>query len=797
MKNIAWLDELSLDDIATVGGKNAGLGELHRKLVPLGVRVPSGFACTASVYRAFVAAADLDGHIERELAAYERREQTLAVTGRQIRHAFLEADWPEAMAREIIGAYEELGRREGSKHLHVAVRSSATAEDLPDASFAGQQESFLNIAGASALLDACKRCFASLFTDRAIAYRQAKGFAHRSVALSIGVQTLVRADMGASGVMFTLDTETGFRDVVLLNAAYGLGENVVKGVVNPDEIYVWKPGLDDPRLKPILRKRLGAKERTLQLSDRPGAPTVNVDTPKWQRAHFCMRDDDVLTLARWAVLIERAMGRPMDIEWARDGETGGLYVLQARPETVHARRNPAAESHYTLLEQGRPIVRGRSVGSAIVSGSVCVVRDARDLETFTPGSILVAEMTDPDWVPIMKKARGIITDRGGRTCHAAIVSRELGITAIVGTTDATSLLTSGQVVTMSCAQGEEAVVYEGSLRWKAETADLGAPPTRTKIMLNLAQPGSALATARLPVDGIGLVRIEFIVGSEIGVHPMALLHPDRLDDAERQAIAAKLGTERDGVRYFTETLARGVATIAASQYPKPVIVRMSDFKTNEYARLLGGRVFEPAEENPMIGFRGASRYYHDRYRDGFLLECRAMKMAREELGLTNIALMIPFCRTVSEADRVLEVMAAAGLRRGENGLALYMMCEVPANVILAESFARRFDGFSIGSNDLTQLVLGIDRDSEVLADLFDESDPAVMTAITDVIKRAHAAGITVGLCGQAPSDDPRFAEALVDAGIDSISLSQDAVLEVKRRIAALEARNKGSEKRWQ
>ncbi|MEZ4379828.1 MAG: phosphoenolpyruvate synthase [Nannocystaceae bacterium] len=793
---IAWFDDLRASDVDRVGGKNASLGEMVSQLAGVGIPVPPGFATTAAAYWHMIDAGGLRPVIARELAALDGGARPLAAVGAAIRQAIAAAPLPEALAQAIRAAYRALGERVGEADPSVAVRSSATAEDLPEASFAGQQETYLNVRGEARVLEACRDCYASLFTDRAITYRGAHGFDHLKVALSIGVQQMARSDRGAAGVMFSLDTETGFPDVVLINAAWGLGENVVKGEVNPDEFLVYKPTLGAEGRRPILRKRRGDKEKTMVFARGAGKTTRNLTTPRARRERFAITDDDVLKLAAWAVAIERHYSErtgaptPMDIEWAKDGETGALYVVQARPETVQSRRRGAAEIvRYVLEDRPAPVVEGRAVGAAIVHGEVCVVRHADALASFRPGSILVAEITDPDWVPIMRQAAGIITDHGGRTCHAAIVSRELGIPAVVGAGDATVRLKDGDAVTLSCAEGEVGRVYAGALPFRREVTDLGdVPATKTQIMLNLADPDAALRWWRLPIDGIGLARLEFMITEHVKVHPMALAHPERITDPEAQAqIAALTAASAGPAEYFVETLGRGIGTLAAAVHPRPVIVRMSDFKTNEYARLLGGAAFEPTEENPMIGFRGASRYYSDRYRDGFALECRAIRFVREVLGLRNVVVMIPFCRTLAEADRVLEVMAAEGLPRGPD-LEVYVMCEIPANVVLAAQFAERFDGFSIGSNDLTQLVLGVDRDSELLAHLFDERDPAVVAMIRQVIAAAREAGRKIGICGQAPSDHPEFAELLVDAGIDSISLNPDSVLGVRQRVAQLEAR---------
>ncbi len=790
---VVWFEELARDDVARVGGKNASLGEMVRNLERHGVRVPPGFATTAEAYWRFVEANGLTEVIRAALAELAEGKASLQETGQRIRGAFLRGDWPEESAQAIRAAYRALSERTGAAgEVDVAVRSSATAEDLPDASFAGQQETFLNIRGEAALLDACRRCYASLFTDRAISYREAKGFDHLEVALSIGVQRMVRADTGGAGVMFSIDTETGFERVCVIDAAWGLGETVVQGTVDPDEYQVFKPLLDAPELSPIIEKKRGEKARKMIYASGAEGPTRSVPTSRAERAAFVLSDADILQLARWACAIEAHYGMPMDMEWAKDGESGELFIVQARPETVQSRREAGTLKAYRMTEPGRRLVSGLSIGDAIVAGRVCLIRSAAEIDRFVDGAVLVTETTDPDWVPIMKRAAAIVTDHGGRTSHAAIVSRELGLPAVVGSGDATELLHDEQEVTVSCAEGDEGFVYEGIRAFEVEDLRLDAvPDTRTRVMLNLANPAAALRWWRLPADGVGLARMEFVVGNHIKVHPMALVHFDRVEDAEaRRRIEALTRGYADKTEYFVDRLARGLARIAAAHHPQPVIVRMSDFKTNEYANLIGGTAFEPREENPMLGFRGASRYYSPRYREGFALECRAIDRLRREMGFTNVVVMIPFCRSVQEADRVLEVMAAQGLRRGEAGLEVYVMCEIPANVILAEAFAERFDGFSIGSNDLTQLTLGVDRDSDELAGLFDEQDPAVKWMIRRVIEAAHAAGAKVGLCGQAPSDHPAFAEFLVDCGIDSISVSPDSFLAVKQRVAAAEARQR-------
>ncbi len=794
---VKWFENTTSVDVAEVGGKNASLGEMIGELKKEGIQVPDGFATTARAYWDFLEANDLNERITTNLEDMRSGKKSLEKAGRAIRKLFVKTHFPEEIASEIKEAYGELStrseREETNGHdLDVAVRSSATAEDLPEASFAGQQETFLNIRGEAELLDACKRCYASLFTDRAISYREERGFEHMKIALSVGVQEMVRSDKGGSGVMFSIDTETGFKEVVVINAAWGLGENVVQGTVTPDEHIVFKPLLSDPGLWPIIGKNLGDKEKKMIYAKGGTKTTRNIDTPKAERRTFVLDDEEALTLARWALTIENHYKAPMDIEWARDGETGELFIVQARPETVQSRKEAHILSTYRLKEKGERLLTGVSIGEAIAAGRVCLIRSADHIDQFKEGAILVTEMTDPDWVPIMKKAAGIITDHGGRTCHAAIVSRELGIPAIVGTGEATEVLKNEQEVTLSCAEGDEGFVYAGILDYEEKEVSLeDIPETRTQIMMNMASPAAAFRWWRLPCNGIGLARMEFIINNIIKIHPMALVrYPEIKDENARQEIESLTRAYDNKQDYFIDHLARGIAKIAASQYPDPVIVRMSDFKTNEYADLIGGREFEPEENNPMLGFRGASRYYSDRYREGFALECRAIRKVREEMGLKNVVVMIPFCRTPEEADRVLEVMAENGLERGRNDLEVYVMCEIPSNVIRAADFAERFDGFSIGSNDLTQLILGVDRDSSDLAGLFNERDRAVKLEIARVIESAHLAGRKVGICGQVPSDYPDFAAFLVEAGIDSISLNPDSVIQVKRAVADAEQKKK-------
>ena len=784
---VMWFENLRRADVARVGGKNSSLGEMIQILESRGVHVPPGFATTSEAYWDYVDANRIREAMTALINDWIAGGTSLPETGEAIRKLFLRGTWPEKTAQAITQAYRELSKRGGAADISVAVRSSATAEDLPDASFAGQQETYLNISGEAALLDACRRCYASLFTDRAISYRQTKGFDHMKVALSIGVQQMVRSDIGGSGVMFSIDTETGFDKVVLINAAWGLGENVVQGAVDPDEYQVFKPLLSNSALKPIIARKCGAKSIKMIYGGQE-EPTRNVPTSKAERQALVLGDDEILTLARWATTIENHYGCAMDMEWARDGNTGRLYIVQARPETVQSNRQGASFQRYAISNKGKTLVKGLSIGDKIVSGRVCLIESARDIGKFIDGSVLVTSTTDPDWVPIMKRAAAIVTDHGGRTSHAAIVSRELGLPAIVGTGDATHLLHTGQDVTVSCAEGEEGMVYEGLADVTVETLDLDSiPNTRTQVMLNLGNPGAAFRWWKLPADGVGLARMEFVISNAVRIHPMALVRYDSLkDEAAKTEIWSLTRGYDDKTQYFVDQLSEGLARIAATVYPKPVIVRMSDFKTNEYAGLIGGAEFEPQEENPMIGFRGASRYYSPRYRDGFALECQAIRKLRNDMGLDNVIVMIPFCRSIAEAEKVLAVMAENGLERGKDGLKIYVMCEIPSNVILAKQFAEHFDGFSIGSNDLTQLTLGVDRDSGDLADLFDEQDEAVKWMIGTVISEAKKAGAKIGLCGQAPSDHPDFAKFLVAAGIDSISVTPDSFIAVKKKIADAE-----------
>ncbi|KNG90458.1 hypothetical protein ANOM_001242 [Aspergillus nomiae NRRL 13137] len=784
-KFVRNFEQLKREDGPLVGGKNSSLGEMITALGGKGIAVPPGFATTSSTYWHYLDVNDIRKKITKLIENWQLKKTTLAETGHAVRALFLHGNWPTDAEAAIRAAYRQLCAKAGVDDLSVAVRSSATAEDLPDASFAGQQESYLNISGEEALLHACRRCYASLFTDRAISYRQAKGFDHMSVALSIGVQRMVRSDVGGSGVMFSIDTETGFDKVILINAAWGLGENVVQGTVNPDEYQVFKPLLADQSLVPIIEKKRGEKGMKMVLGGTE-TPTRNLPTSKSEQASFVLNDGEILQLGRWACTIETHYGCAMDMEWAKDGITGELFIVQARPETVHSRSHAAIFKTYKVGKKGRLLTTGLSVGDAAVSGRVCLIETARDIDKFIDGSILVTETTDPDWVPIMKRAVAIITDHGGRTSHAAIISRELGLPAIVGAGNATYILHTGQDVTVSCAEGDNGFVYEGSSEITTESVDLTEfPETRTKIMLNLANPAAAFRWWRLPADGIGLARMEFVVTNAIQVHPMALVHFDQLRDAKAKEDIRRLTTGYDNKpEYFVDKLSHGFASLCAAVYPKPAIIRMSDFKTNEYARLVGGREFEPDEENPMLGFRGASRYYSAHYKEGFALECLAIKRLRERMGFRNAIVMIPFCRTVGEAKKVLDAMAENGLRRGENGLQVYVMCEIPSNVILAADFMEYFDGFSIGSNDLTQLTLGVDRDSGELADLFDEQDKAVKWMLQQVIQVAKQKGCKIGICGQAPSNHPEFARFLVQCKIDSISVSPDSFFAVKRHVVA-------------
>ncbi len=793
---IRWFAEISMDDVPLVGGKNASLGELYRELTPQGVRVPNGFAVTAEAYR----------HTLAQAGAWERLHEVLddldpddvadlARRAAKAREIVYRAGLPADLRDEILAAYHRL-QEEYGEELSVAVRSSATAEDLPTASFAGQQETYLNVRGDEALLEAVRRCFASLFTDRAIHYRIDQGFDHFQVFLSVGIMKMVRADLASSGVMFSLDTETGFRDVVFITGAWGLGENVVQGAVDPDEFYVHKPTFGQG-YRAVLRRVLGAKKIKMVYAQGGTREAVrNVPTTPAERARFCLEDDEVLTLADYAIKIERhyseRAGRdmPMDMEWAKDGLDGQLYVVQARPETVTSQRNAAVLEEHHLEGQGKVLVEGRAVGTKIAAGAVRVVPDIGHLHQFRPGEVLVADTTTPDWEPVMKTAAAIVTNRGGRTCHAAIVARELGIPAVVGTGEATEVLKKGQTVTVSCAEGDVGRVYEGEIPFRVERIDLsGLPMPATEIQVNLGNPELAFKTRFLPNDGVGLARLEFIINEYIQAHPLALLHPGKIRDPEiRRRVEKLFQGYADGAEFFVQRLSEGVGTIAAAFWPKPVVVRLSDFKSNEYASLLGGADFEPREENPMLGFRGAARYVHPAYAEGFALECRALRRVREVMGLTNVRIMVPFCRRVDEAEWVLAALAEHGLKRGEGDLQIYVMCEVPNNVIQIDAFARHFDGFSIGSNDLTQLTLGVDRDSDLVAGDYDERDPGVLALLEQAVAGAHRNARHVGICGQAPSDYPEIAEFLVERGIDALSLNPDAVLKTLRHVLEVEKR---------
>ncbi|MFA5924253.1 MAG: phosphoenolpyruvate synthase [Methylococcaceae bacterium] len=793
---IRWFNELTIDDVPLVGGKNASLGEMYRELTPQGIQIPNGFAVTAEGYRYLL---DQTGAWEPLHQALDELKPDnvadLANRARKAREIIYAAPFPADLEDQILNAYAQLHQQYGEE-MSVAVRSSATAEDLPTASFAGQQDTFLNIRGDQALLESCKRCFASLFTDRAIHYRVDLGFDHFKLALSIGVMKMVRSDLDASGVMFSLDTESGFSDVVFITGAYGLGENVVQGSVDPDEFYVHKPTFAQGH-RAVLKRTLGAKKIKMIYSEgRTRESTKNIVTSAEERNRFCLSDQDVLTLADYAIKIEKhysakaGQAKPMDIEWAKDGIDGTLYIVQARPETVVSQLSGMVLEQYVLKSKANPIVTGHSVGSKIATGNARIIENLGQLGSFKAGDVLVADITTPDWEPVMKIASAIVTNRGGRTCHAAIVSRELGVPAVVGCDNATTILQNDNPVTVSCAEGDNGKVYEGILDFEIKTTDLSdLKRPKTKIMLNIGNPELAFKTSFLPNDGVGLARMEFIITEYIKAHPMALIHPERVQDAGELEQLSELtrNYEKPG-DFFIQRLSEGVGTIAAAFYPKPVVVRMSDFKTNEYATLLGGRWFEFDEANPMIGFRGASRYTHPAYAEGFALECAAMKRVRDDMGLTNVILMIPFCRRVEEAQRVLEYMAQQGLKRGENGLEIYVMCEIPNNVISIDAFSQHFDGFSIGSNDLTQLTLGVDRDSAIVAVDFDERDPGVKEMIRLAVEGSKRNGKHCGLCGQAPSDYPEMADFLVEIGIDSMSLNPDTVLKTTQQVLETEKR---------
>ena len=791
---IRWFNEIGIGDVPLVGGKNASLGEMYQQLTPQGIKVPNGFAVTAEAYRDMLTAAGAWDALKEALDGLDPDDmEDLARRGTKARSIIYGASLPREMEDEIIQAYRQLQQEYGDD-LSVAVRSSATAEDLPTASFAGQQETYLNVQGEHHLLDACRRCFASLFTDRAIHYRVDNNFDHFKVALSIGIMKMVRSDLSASGVMFSLDTETGFRDVVFITGAWGLGENVVQGAVEPDEFYVHKPTFEQGH-KAVLRRHLGSKKIKMVYATGGGRElTRNVPVAEIDSNRFCLSDKDVLTLADYAIKVEKHYSekahesRPMDMEWAKDGIDGELYMVQARPETVESQKQGNILRRYHLKEEAEILTRGYAIGTKIASGPVRYIRDVAHLHHFKAGEVLVADTTTPDWEPVMKIASAIVTNRGGRTCHAAIVARELGIPAVVGCDNATESLNDNKKVTVSCAGGDEGRVYKGELDYEVIETDLsGLERPKTKVMINLGNPDLAFSTSFLPNDGVGLARLEFIINEYIKAHPMALLHPEKIDDKNVcEAVESLSIGYKDGADYFVRKLSEGVGTIAAAFWPKPVVVRMSDFKTNEYATLLGGRDFEPVEDNPMIGFRGAARYTHPAYAEGFALECAAMKRVRDEMGLNNVKLMIPFCRRIDEAEKVLAAMEQNGLKRGENKLEVYVMCEIPNNVILIDEFAKLFDGFSIGSNDLTQLTLGVDRDSEIVSFDFDERDAGVKQMIKLAVEGAKRNGRHSGLCGQAPSDYPEMAEYLVQIGIDSMSLNPDTVLATTQHILRVE-----------
>ena len=790
-----WFEELKIEDVPSVGGKNASLGEMIRSLGEKGVNVPGGFAVTAYAYKYTIEKAGIDKKIREILSDLDTHDvHNLAERGQKIRDLIKSTPLPSELEEDIRKHYREMEKRYG-KNVDVAVRSSATAEDLPDASFAGQQETYLNVKGEEELLEKVRDCFASLFTNRAISYRVDKGFDHFSVYLSVGIQKMVRSDLASSGVMFSIDTESGFQDAVYITGAYGLGENVVQGTVNPDQFYVFKPTLKKG-FKPILEKKLGSKEKRMIYSD---TGTTQQEVSEEDKRKFVITDDEIITLAKWAVIIEDHYKKPMDIEWAKDGQTGELFIVQARPETVHSQKDAAVMQTYVLEEKGDILVEGEAVGSKIGQGEVNIIHDAKDIGKFQKGQVLVTDMTDPDWEPIMKIAGAIVTNSGGRTCHAAIISRELGIPCVIGTGDGTEKLQNGSKVTIDCSEGTGRI-YGGLLKYRVDELKLdNLPETKTKIMMNAGVPEKAFQQGQIPNDGVGLAREEFIINSYIGIHPLALLEYDQLkekatSDPKIAEVIQKIDERSvgydDKVEFFVDTLARGISKIAAGFYPNDVIVRMSDFKTNEYANLIGGFMYEPTEHNPMIGWRGASRYYDEKFKPAFGLECRALKKARDEMGLTNIKPMIPFCRTPDEGRKVIEIMNEYGLKQGENGLEVYVMCEIPSNVIVADQFADIFDGFSIGSNDLTQLTLGLDRDSDLVSHIFDERNDAVKRLVAQVIETAHKhePRRKVGICGQAPSDFPEFAEFLVECGIDSISLNPDTVIKTKLKIAEAEKR---------
>ncbi|RLG13219.1 MAG: phosphoenolpyruvate synthase [Candidatus Nanohalarchaeota archaeon] len=796
-KFILWFDQLGIEDVGLVGGKNASLGEMYKNLTPKGIKIPNGFAITAHAYRYLIEKTGIEQQIRDTLKDLDTKDMNNLMTrGQKVRSIILNSEFPQELKDSIKEAYGHISKQYG-QDTDVAVRSSATAEDLPDASFAGQQETYLNIVGPEMLIEACKKCFASLFTNRAISYRTDKNFDHFTIALSIGVQKMVRSDLATSGVMFSIDTESGFQDAVFITGAYGLGENVVQGAVNPDEYYVFKPTLKQGK-KAIISKTIGSKEIKMIYTKDGSKPTKNIKVPDHDQKRFCLNDDEIITLAKYAIAIEDHYSKkaghfkPMDMEWAKDGSTGELFIVQARPETVHSQEDKNIIKKYILKEQGKVIIKGESVGELIGAGQSNIILDVHDITQFKKGQVLVTDMTDPDWEPIMKIASAIVTNRGGRTCHAAIISRELGIPCVVGTIDSTKAIKNKQDITVSCASGEIGYVYNGKLKYVIDEVNLATiPTTKTKIMMNLATPSQAFEMSFIPNEGVGLAREEFIINTYIRIHPLALMYYKDLKKDQKNISLVK---QIDGItqgypdkkEYFIEKLAHGIATIAAAFYPKDVIVRLSDFKSNEYANLIGGTLYEPTEDNPMIGWRGASRYYSDKYCDAFGLECKALKRVRDDMGLTNVKIMIPFCRTVEEGKKVLAEMEKHGLKRGKNNLEIYVMCEIPSNVILVDEFSEIFDGFSIGSNDLTQLTLGVDRDSELVSHVYDERNAAVKKLIIQVIAGAKRNKRKIGICGQAPSDFPDFAEFLVEHHIDSISLNPDTVIKTRLKIAKKE-----------
>ncbi len=790
---VVWLDEVGIEDIPIVGGKNASLGEMIKHLSPKGIRIPYGFVVTAEAYRYFVSYNGLDKKIRDILERIDiSNVKELEKGSKEIRNLIKSGRFPEDLKRQITEAYQKLSERYGVENVDVAVRSSATAEDLPNASFAGQQETYLNVRGVCKVLDAIRKCFASLFTERAISYRERFGFDHFKIALAVGVQKMVRSDLASSGVAFSLDTETGFRNVVLVTGSYGLGEYVVKGVVVPDEWIVFKPTLEKG-FKAIIDKRLGVKDRKL-IYDESGEGVVETKVTEKDRSKFSLNDEEVLTLAKWVVEIERYYSKPMDVEWAKDGRTGDLYIVQARPETVHSNRKRYKLEVYKLTvpeteREKRILLKGIAVGKKVAFGRVKVLKSLDEAEKFNDGDVLVTDITDPDWEPLMRRASAIVTNRGGRTCHAAIVARELGVPAVVGTGNATEILSDGTEVTVSCCEGSTGYVYEGRMDYSVEEVDISKlPSTKTPVMLNVASPEDVFELSFLPSAGVGLAREEFIINNYIGVHPLALINFDNLSVELKERIEEITVGYEDKKAFYVDKLAYGIARIAAAFYPKPVILRFSDFKSNEYAHLLGGSIFEPAEENPMLGWRGASRYYSDKFKEAFGLECLAVNKVREEMGLDNLIVMVPFCRTPEEGKRVLEVMREFGLEKGKNGLKVYVMCEIPSNVILGKEFAEVFDGFSIGSNDLTQLTLGVDRDSPLVAHVYDERNEAVKWMVEKAIENGKKYGRKVGICGQAPSDYPEFLEFLVEKGIDSISVNPDALVDVLKVVSDVEKR---------